>query len=510
MPNYTPEDLQLALTDVQNGLSMRKAANRNKVPYSTLRDRLCGTESHTVAAESQQRLSKVLERKLCDWLIFQDKLGMALMHSQIRKLVISLLGEEVKERPLGKRWMEGFLRRNPRIKTLRAKPIDSKRLKAANPAAIRRFFEILVQPRIRGIPPRNRWNFDETGFFQALGINGLVVGQSELRSTIKAHPSNRHWSTVIEAISATGKCLNPLVVFKGKNVQQQWFPEDMDYLTNWNFTASDKGWTNNAIGLKWLEDIFIPGSKTELPNEKRLLILDGHGSHATPDFMRLCVLHKIQLVYLPAHTSHVLQPLDISVFGPLKTVYRAEVNLANHLHPNSPIGKETFLSCYFRARKKALITDNAVAGWKGSGLWPLNIEKPLNSRFVREDPSQTITVQPASLSPARANRRSRSLEFATPKTSKDVQQLVRSQNKVKSSSPTTRRLFRTWAKSLDTVQLEIAQLKDRVQTLEEQQAQSKPRKRAAVEADLNELFVSIQNVRDVRRRLDPSDSEGLE
>lgn len=143
-------------------------------------------------------------------------------------------------------------------------------------------------------------------------------------------------------------------------------------------------------------------------------------------------------------------------------------------------------------------------------MWPLNIEKPLNSRFVREDPSQTITVQPASLSPARANRRSRSLEFATPKTSKDVQQLVRSQNKVKSSSPTTRRLFRTWAKSLDTVQLEIAQLKDRVQTLEEQQAQSKPRKRAAVEADLNELFVSIQNVRDVRRRLDPSDSEGLE
>lgn len=91
---------------------------------------------------------------------------------------------------------------------------------------------------------------DETGIFQGVGTNGLVVGQSELKSTIKKHPGSQHWTTISEVLSATGEWLNPLVIFKGKETQQQWFPEDMEYLTNWAFAASSKGWTSDEIGLE--------------------------------------------------------------------------------------------------------------------------------------------------------------------------------------------------------------------------------------------------------------------
>lgn len=48
------------------------------------------------------------------------------------------------------------------------------------------------------------------------------------------------------------------------------------------------------------------------------LILDGHGSHATAGFYHFCKHHQIISHYMPAHSSHHLQPLDVSCFAPLK------------------------------------------------------------------------------------------------------------------------------------------------------------------------------------------------
>ena len=57
----------------------------------------------------------------------------------------------------------------------------------------------------------------------------------------------------------------------------------------------------------------------------RLLILDGHGSHTTPKFNQYCIENKIISLCMPAHTSHLLQPLDVSCFSLLKTAYRYKV-----------------------------------------------------------------------------------------------------------------------------------------------------------------------------------------
>ncbi len=42
-----------------------------------------------------------------------------------------------------------------------------------------------------------------------------------------------------------------------------------------------------------------------------------------------CFNNNVYLVFLPAHTSHVLQPLDLSVFSPLKQAYRKYLNNIN-------------------------------------------------------------------------------------------------------------------------------------------------------------------------------------
>ena len=84
--------------------------------------------------------------------------------------------------------------------------------------------------------------------------------------------------------------------------------------------------------------------------------------------MYLCYINKIHLLYLPPHTSHVLQPLDQSVFGPLKAAYRKELGYLEQWNDSTVVGKRNFLSYYRKARQSALIAQNIRAGWKSTGL----------------------------------------------------------------------------------------------------------------------------------------------
>jgi len=52
-----------------------------------------------------------------------------------------------------------------------------------------------------------------------------------------------------------------------------------------------------------------------------LLIIDGHDSHVTWEFLDYCLQNDIIPLCLPAHSTHILQPLDVGLFGPLQSNY---------------------------------------------------------------------------------------------------------------------------------------------------------------------------------------------
>ena len=53
--------------------------------------------------------------------------------------------------------------------------------------------------------------------------------------------------------------------------------------------------------------------------------MDGHGSHVKVEFMWECKQNNVELLFLPAHSSHVLQPFDLDTFFPLKSRYRSRI-----------------------------------------------------------------------------------------------------------------------------------------------------------------------------------------
>ena len=56
-------------------------------------------------------------------------------------------------------------------------------------------------------------------------------------------------------------------------------------------------------------------------------MLDGHESHHSVQFEQYCKNNNIITLCMPAHSSHILQPLDVGCFGPLKKAYGKQVEL---------------------------------------------------------------------------------------------------------------------------------------------------------------------------------------
>ena len=191
MPVYTESDVLSAVREVQGGSSQRLAAQRWGVPRSTLQDRIQGGQTHKIGAKALQRLSQAQERHLCQWAITQDALGLAPSHNQVREFAQRVLTANGDHKPLGKKWMTGFLRRNPEIKTMRGKRIDSIRTNGASTERIKGFFAILAIPIVKEIPPQDRYNIDETGILEGQGSNSLVLGASHKRHTMKKQPGSR-------------------------------------------------------------------------------------------------------------------------------------------------------------------------------------------------------------------------------------------------------------------------------------------------------------------------------
>jgi len=87
------------------------------------------------------------------------------------------------------------------------------------------------------------------------------------------------------------------------------------------FASSHNGWTSDELGLSWLQSLLHKQTLDKARRDWRLLILDGHGSHCTLNFLEWCRSNRILVAVFPPHSTHRLQPLDVRLFRPLATYY---------------------------------------------------------------------------------------------------------------------------------------------------------------------------------------------
>jgi 4-hydroxybenzoate polyprenyltransferase len=177
------------------------------------------------------------------------------------------------------------------------------------------------------------------------------------------------WVTILEYISATGRRGTPVVVFNGKYPQAQWFPRDA---REWEYTSTTKGWTSKVIANRWLDQVFLPETSPSKSSQWRLLLLDGHNTHVHPEFRWKAFMNKVALLYLLPRTSYRTQPLDVSVFSPLKVYYRQALREFAALPATAPVFKQRCIRGYIEASEKDFTDKSIHSGWRKTDLHPYN------------------------------------------------------------------------------------------------------------------------------------------
>jgi DDE superfamily endonuclease len=119
------------------------------------------------------------------------------------------------------------------------------------------------------------------------------------------------------------------------------------------------------------------------------LINDGLATHKSLELMTYCFKNNIVLCRLPSHSSYKLQPLDVSVFGPLKTAYRDQVERLYRGGANT-VGKQHTTRLYSRSRDAAFTARNIRAGWVKTGLHPFNPDRVLQE--IQKPPTEESLV----------------------------------------------------------------------------------------------------------------------
>lgn len=413
----------LALDDIKNGRikSLRAAARLYEVPLTTLHARTAGRISRVDKHPSGHKLTQLEEDSHTEWIISMDTRGAAPRPSTVREMANILLAARGNHPPptVGVNWVSTFINRRYELRTRFSKRYDYQRALNEDPKSIREWFAT-VQRVIddNGIQPEDIYNFDETGFAMGLISAQKVVTRAEYYSRRSIlQPGNREWVTAIEAICADGYSLPPCIIFKGKFAITGWFdnlPKD------WRFEVSNNGWTTNEIGLRWLQKLFIPLTNSRVRGRFRLLILDGHGSHLTPQFDRICAESNIIPLCMPSHSSHLLQPLDVGCFAVVKRAYGRFVSDLARVGYNH-IDKFDFLDDYQRARLEAFQQPSIIQNsFAASGLVPVDAERVLSKLNI-----SLRTPTPPSSQPS-----SRSSQFM-PKTPRTVIQLQKQASMLK-------------------------------------------------------------------------------
>ncbi|EAQ88446.1 hypothetical protein CHGG_05065 [Chaetomium globosum CBS 148.51] len=236
-----------------------------------------------------------------------------------------------------------------------------------------------------GILDCDIYNFDETGFQVGVASTAKVVTRSERRN-------------------------RPVVVQPGNR--------------------AENGWATDELTFEWLQQVFESQTRSRTVGRYRLLILDGHGSHMTPEFDNFCKENSILIECMPPHSSHLHQPLDVSCFSVLKRVYGDLVRgkMAVGIYH---IDKQLFLELLFEAHTKTFTSKNIKSGFKATGLVPLDPSQVLARLRVRiRTPSPLPTpVQPSS-----------TLPLKTPSNVIELDHLQRQRQRTNATSPTDRNL----------------------------------------------------------------------
>ncbi|XP_063242135.1 uncharacterized protein LOC134542111 [Bacillus rossius redtenbacheri] len=389
--NYSEQQLQKALRDVaEKKLSLQKASEMYRIPLNTNVFRLKMTKSSPDGAQTPTRcsggqtvFSMEEEESIAAHIIGMSTFGFPVTTTDLKVIVKSYLTKmgrkvkifEINNNTPGNDWILGFLKRHPDISARMAKNITLSRARV-DQETISQFF-VHLKKELEGVPPTNIYNYDETNVVDDPG-NVKVLVKRGTKYPERIRNATKACTTLMLCGNAAGQLIPVYVVYKAEHIYSTW-QEGGPPGTRYN--RSKSGWMDSTLFHDWFEFLLLPHLKKQ-PG-KKLILGDNLSSHFNVDVLRLCEQHHISFVALPPNSTHLLQPLDVAFFRPMKVKWREILNewkTTPYGRCCGTIPKQDFpglLSTLMKSISERAET-NLKSGFRKCGIFPLKPEEVLN------------------------------------------------------------------------------------------------------------------------------------
>lgn len=211
--------------------------------------------------------------------------------------------------------------------------------------------------------PDRIFNCDASGFVLSPTEKSVLIRNGQRHNREKE-------LTALVTISASGILAPPTILFPYKR------PPPMNIIKSapddWGIGISESGWMTYETLFESIKNIFYPWlirNKIEFPVA---IFIDGHNSHNSVDLYEFCREKQIYLIGLLPNATHFLQPLDVAVFQPIKSVWKDMVHKWKLNNDGKKINRENFMPLLEKCLLTTIDKSTVANGFKSCGLYPFN------------------------------------------------------------------------------------------------------------------------------------------
>ena len=389
---WSTEALESAIAAIEAGAKIKTTARYYDIPASSLTDHLYGrTLSRkrgppTILKEDEESaLETYMER--------MQNCGHPLSMEDLRLKVALITQERVtpfRDGIPGDSWVRWFKKRHPDLIMRQSQGLEFARAKGLCAENVASFYNNLEQAyQTHNYPPEHIWNCDESGAQAGRNGGGLVWAKKGSKTVHSLMPNEREWLTVLSCVNASGESIPAFYIFKGKRMRENYIAKCEDGAS---MAMQPEAWMTTQLFSHWISH-FIRALESRggvSPSNRHLLVVDGHNSHVTLEVVQKAMDVGLDIITLPSHTSHRLQPLDVSIFGPFKRAFKRYRDAWTLRNKGQGATKQVLAHWVSAGLQRALTVSNIQAGFRSTGIWPLNpraVDKYLtpSEQFVQVD-----------------------------------------------------------------------------------------------------------------------------
>ena len=254
--------------------------------------------------------------------------------------------------------------------------LSKRRAEAANKDTVDAFFDRLesslaedhLDPKDPEVACR-LWNCNETAFCTSTTSKKLLCKQGAQSLHEVGGGTGREHTTVHVCCCANGQRLPPFILYKAKNMYQQWMKGGP---AGCRYGASESGWMDGANFLSWFKKLFLPAVGQLTATGPVYLFFDSHHSHISLELICTAQEANVKLFCLPPNCTHILQPLDVGVFGPVKKTWVTVLKQWKLETRGTNVSKEALPGLIAKLWEQSLTPAQCTGSFRGCGIFPLS------------------------------------------------------------------------------------------------------------------------------------------